>query len=61
MVISQGLASVVIQKLPNQQWIGYFALIVAAPCFLLSSVFLWLKVKETKGASLEGISSSTNS
>jgi MFS family permease len=55
MVISQGLAGFVLDKLPSTQWIGYFALLVAAPCFVLSSVFLWLKVKETKGASLDGI------
>jgi MFS family permease len=53
MVISQGLAFVVLKIIPTTA-IGYFALGVAAPCFILSSVFLWLKVKETKGADLLG-------
>lgn len=52
MVISQLGASLALKLIPKTS-IGYFALIVAAPCFILSSAFLWLKVKETKGNSLE--------
>jgi MFS family permease len=52
MIVSQGMATIVLKLIPDTS-IGYFALGVAAPCFILSSVFLWLKVKETKGASLE--------
>lgn len=55
MVASQGLASIILPKLDNT-WIGYFALAIAVPCFILSGSFLLLKVKETKGASIKEIS-----
>jgi MFS family permease len=52
MVVSQGAATVVLKHIPTTA-IGYWALGIAAPCFVLSSAFLWWKVKETKGSAIE--------
>jgi MFS family permease len=52
MVVSQGAATVVLKLIPTTA-IGYWALGIATPCFILSSTFLWLKVKETKGSAIE--------
>jgi hypothetical protein len=51
MVISMGLSSILV-KFMDTTFLGWYCIILAAPCFTLSIVFLMLKVKESKDFSL---------
>lgn len=51
MVISMGLSSILVEFM-DTTFLGWYCIILAAPCFTLSIVFLMLKVKESKDFSL---------
>lgn len=56
MVTSMLIGVLVVKFLPSNRYsLGLFCIILAIPCFVLSLVFLMLKVKETRGANFQEI------